>query len=346
MNGYIGVTSREWFMTLSNINMQGEINFWRKDVRAFKCLKEGDSFFFLVKNEKGRKGERKILGKAVYIRYETLTIDEAWNKYKSGNGYENQDSFLKTMKKMFNKKTTLDKIGCIILSNFKVFDIPVYLSELDIVFEDSIVSGKTIRLNEAERLLKSGFTKGNMTNKLFTDTINNNSIENNSTNEEEFSRESKEQQDVQNAKSKSKEEIEKLNNRKPKKLNNSTSPSNPPYPTEPSIKKSVIENSGYQCEYGQMKQEDHITFVNTRGVQYMEGHHIIPMSAQESMFPLNIDRTENIISLCPTCHRAVHYAEMNTRKEMIKTMLESRKEKFKKSKITITLENLLKFYMS
>ena len=57
MKGYIGVTAREWFTFLSQQTNLGEVNFWRKNTNNFRVLKKGEPFFFLVKNEQGRKGE-------------------------------------------------------------------------------------------------------------------------------------------------------------------------------------------------------------------------------------------------------------------------------------------------
>ncbi|PAB60993.1 hypothetical protein [Anaeromicrobium sediminis] len=56
LRGYIGVTSREWFTFLKENNITQDVNFWRKNTKKFNCLKEGDYFFFLVKNEHGVKG--------------------------------------------------------------------------------------------------------------------------------------------------------------------------------------------------------------------------------------------------------------------------------------------------
>src|SRR5690625_6427804 len=84
MKGYIGVTSREWFTYLSQNNNIDEVNFWRKNTNNFRVLTEGESFFFLVKNEKRNKGERVVLGKAIFERFEVLSVDEAWNKYGIG----------------------------------------------------------------------------------------------------------------------------------------------------------------------------------------------------------------------------------------------------------------------
>lgn len=48
MAGYIGVTSREWFMYLSKNNDSNEVNFWRSDTKNFKSLIQGEPFFFIV----------------------------------------------------------------------------------------------------------------------------------------------------------------------------------------------------------------------------------------------------------------------------------------------------------
>ncbi|TDM48527.1 hypothetical protein ETI08_05110 [Macrococcoides goetzii] len=68
MVSYIGVTSREWFAYLSNryISKDDTINFWKKSTSELKRLKHGDDFYFLVKNPKNIKGERQVLGKAIY----------------------------------------------------------------------------------------------------------------------------------------------------------------------------------------------------------------------------------------------------------------------------------------
>lgn len=39
MNGYIGITSREWYEFLVEHQIHNEINFWRKNTNPFKVLK-------------------------------------------------------------------------------------------------------------------------------------------------------------------------------------------------------------------------------------------------------------------------------------------------------------------
>jgi len=156
LEGYIGVTSREWFTFLSKNEPTGEINFWRKNTNNFKRLSKGDPFFFLVKNEKGVKGERYVLGSASFERFEVLALNEAWNRYEEGNGDSRKEYFLKRMKNMFGNINNIEKTGCIILSDMQTFDTPVLLSELNIEFKNSVVSGKYISSFEALSVLNKG----------------------------------------------------------------------------------------------------------------------------------------------------------------------------------------------
>lgn len=144
MKGYIAVTSNEWFDFLSLENPSGEINFWRKNTNNFRVLEQGEPFFFLVKNQKGVIKERLILGMAIFKRYEINTIDNAWNKYHRGNGDETKEKFMNRLLEVIKIDGEINQVGCIILSDFKVFNNPVALSELGIDFQNSVVSGKSI----------------------------------------------------------------------------------------------------------------------------------------------------------------------------------------------------------
>lgn len=52
------------------------------------------------------------------------------------------------MNDMFETDTHNGEIGCIILSDFQVFDNPVYLSNINIEFANGVMSGRSI--NEEE----------------------------------------------------------------------------------------------------------------------------------------------------------------------------------------------------
>ena len=153
MRGYIGVTDRQWFNNLKSQYILNEVNFWRKNTNSFKSLELGQKFFFLVKNDKYNKAEREVLGVATFIRYEVLTIEEAWGKYEIGNGVNTKEEFYVKMKKMYQTNIENSLIGCIILNNVEFFEKEVLLSKLNIEFQTSIVSGKGISQKEVDKIL-------------------------------------------------------------------------------------------------------------------------------------------------------------------------------------------------
>ena len=56
----------------------------------------------------------------------------------------------------------------------------------------------------------------------------------------------------------------------------------------------------------------------------MEGHHIIPVSRKES-FTQDLDVVENILCLCPTCHRKIHPSTNDVKENMLKEMMKNTK---------------------
>lgn len=67
------------------------------------------------------------------------------------------------------------------------------------------------------------------------------------------------------------------------------------------------------------------------------------MSAQDN-FEYTIDFANNIVTLCPNCHRRIHYGLPKDKFEMIKILYEKRKDIYPKYGIEITLKELLSFY--
>lgn len=57
--------------------------------------------------------------------------------------------------------------------------------------------------------------------------------------------------------------------------------------------------------------------------QYMEPHHLIPISKQ-GLFEHGLDVPANIICLCPTCHSRIHYGTKADVKNMVKELLDKR----------------------
>jgi len=105
-------------------------------------------------------------------------------------------------------------------------------------------------------------------------------------------------------------------------------------------KEKAKANANYICEF----DHNHITFTSkSTNKKYVEAHHLIPFSRRRE-FDVNIDIEENLVALCPICHRKIHLAKDEERESLIKTLFDNRKEKLKKEMINISIDDLCKMY--
>lgn len=89
------------------------------------------------------------------------------------------------------------------------------------------------------------------------------------------------------------------------------------------LKNLVFERENYTCELCGTKN----TFEDKNGKEYFEGHHLIMYNiSSQSKFKYSLDITENIICLCPTCHRKIHYADKETITDCVTKLLEKHME--------------------
>lgn len=133
------------------------------------------------------------------------------------------------------------------------------------------------------------------------------------------------------------EYFQKQNRRKPKQTN--TKSGKRGYATNARIAKTALEIADYKCEY----ENEHLTFINKSGKPFMEMHHLIPMSAQDD-FENNLDCIENIISLCPNCHSAIHYGNEDWRRTYLRSLHLKREKELKEAGIYISFEQLFEKY--
>lgn len=122
----------------------------------------------------------------------------------------------------------------------------------------------------------------------------------------------------------SEDDINKSNNREP--VLKSGLESNHRYSTDPRLAKTAIKKAEYVCELSGKVGESHSTFESVHGTKYLEAHHLIPMKAQKDYVSLgiNLDRLENIVALCPNCHKAVHYGTREEKVRYLKPLYDSR----------------------
>lgn len=132
------------------------------------------------------------------------------------------------------------------------------------------------------------------------------------------------------------EEFKSQNNRKPVICSKNKEQK---YKVNKRISKTALEMQNYKCLY----DLNHQTFPSKMGKPYMEAHHLIPMSAQKD-FDINIDRIENIVSICPLCHSAIHLGNNKTRLELLTKLYEIKKDELKNVGLNILLEELFSKY--
>jgi len=113
------------------------------------------------------------------------------------------------------------------------------------------------------------------------------------------------------------------------------------YPRNCNIAFTALVNANFTCE----NNPDHFSFISaTTNRQFVEAHHLIPMEFQID-FKYSIDVPENIISLCPNCHRAFHNSIDVDKERLIKKFVEIRFDSLTKRGIKINLQQLLNYYL-
>ena len=142
------------------------------------------------------------------------------------------------------------------------------------------------------------------------------------------------QEKIQNAKRKN------LENGPIERKNKTNSTNSSSWSRDPDIAFTALENATFLCE----NDHSHSTFISEKtGQQFVEAHHLIPMQYQNE-YSMSIDVPENIISLCPNCHRAFHNSEKKLKKELIAKFFNLRANSLLNRNIEINIDNLNKFY--
>jgi 5-methylcytosine-specific restriction endonuclease McrA len=116
------------------------------------------------------------------------------------------------------------------------------------------------------------------------------------------------------------------------------------YERNPLLGKLAIKKADYTCEYDRR----HETFISQSTQKpYMEAHHLIPITFQKDMwdkYQINIDCVENLVSLCPTCHKAFHYGTLKVKRDYLKYLFEQVEHKYKAIDFNITLAEIERCY--
>lgn len=93
------------------------------------------------------------------------------------------------------------------------------------------------------------------------------------------------------------------------------------YRRNPLIAVVSLTQAKFTCEI----DHSHKTFIAEKSkAPYVEAHHFVPMKFQ-SDFEFPLDCVDNVISLCPNCHRGIHLGVVEYKRFLIDTIYDSRK---------------------
>ncbi|MBQ6159449.1 MAG: hypothetical protein IJK24_00735 [Oscillospiraceae bacterium] len=110
------------------------------------------------------------------------------------------------------------------------------------------------------------------------------------------------------------------------------------YPRSKTTAINALSWANYCCEI----DSAHSTFLRRNSTcQYTEPHHLVLM-AYQSQFEVSLDVEENIVSLCCSCHKQIHYGADSER--LLQQLFLEREERLISVGIIITMKQLLSMY--
>lgn len=66
--------------------------------------------------------------------------------------------------------------------------------------------------------------------------------------------------------------------------------------------------------------------------------------ARQDEFQYDLDQLENMVSLCPLCHRLIHLGRDEDKETLLKKLFDQRKDQLKRIGIEITFSDLKEIY--
>lgn len=110
------------------------------------------------------------------------------------------------------------------------------------------------------------------------------------------------------------------------------------YPRDRAVAANALRRANYRCEL----DPEHRTFRRKRSdLPYTEPHHLVPLAYQR-YFDVSLDVEENIVSLCCTCHKQIHFG--TGAEELISYLYDLRKDALRSVGIEITKDELIAMY--
>ncbi len=111
------------------------------------------------------------------------------------------------------------------------------------------------------------------------------------------------------------------------------------YPRSKAVAQRALAKAEYLCEC----DASHSTFKRKNcSKNYTEPHHLIPLCAAKDFPDIDLDREQNVVSLCSNCHNWLHYGDETD--VILKPLYEARKELLRAIGAEITYEQLKSYY--
>jgi 5-methylcytosine-specific restriction enzyme A len=111
----------------------------------------------------------------------------------------------------------------------------------------------------------------------------------------------------------------------------------------PDVAARALAIGGHACAL-EAQGVPHATFIGKRsGQPYVEAHHLIPMSRQDD-FDFSLDVEENVVPLCPNCHRLLHHGCSDEKVPALETLLVARRSKLNERGLQMDRISLKRYY--
>ncbi len=116
-------TYPDWIASIRNQTIEGPVNFWRKDKRKLH-LEPGAFIYF--------KLGRRIVGRGAFVEQSSMSLDDAWRRFRTRNGADSHDQFEERAVKALGIVRDAP-LNCLILENLELLEGPSYpeISEAD-----------------------------------------------------------------------------------------------------------------------------------------------------------------------------------------------------------------------
>lgn len=108
------------------------------------------------------------------------------------------------------------------------------------------------------------------------------------------------------------------------------------------LKEYVIKKNNFQCEIS----SEHQSFISERTKRnYVETHHIIPLSVQKyGVYDYKLDCEANLSCLCPNCHKLLHYGTWAEKEPLLRLLFNQHFKALLESNIDIGSIDSISFY--